>query len=239
MIELTVPLFLPLLGTNTALTFSIQHITSIGTFQIYTLKICIYLIVKDTCNYMFRHTFLFLFIFLNACSQDDKGNPKIPLDHSKKVMIDTTNNEYKLTARFNSFDTMVEVLFVDTKDSISKTQNKNYEGFIAKQDLLTPEILKKIFDFYKNSYSDYKEGWTMSGGTSDKELEKHLPTPMTPEKLKAFITPAIVHIQNKEDCKEGTIGIEFDCTWDIENGLGVNIRNWKVVQVGSAEVAYF
>lgn len=154
-------------------------------------------------------------------------------------MADTTNHEYELTARFNSFDTTVEVLFLDTKDSISETQKKNYDGFVAKQDLLLPEILKKIFDFYKSSYADYKEGWTMAGGISDKELEKHLPTPTTPQNLKSFITPAIVHIQNKQDCKEGTIGIEFDCSWDIEHGLGVTIKNWKVIEASFAEIAYF
>ena len=83
-------------------------------------------------------------------------------------MTDTTNNEYKLTARFNAFDTTVEVLFVDTKKSISETQRKNHNGFISKQDLLTPEILKKIFDFYKSSYADCKEGWGVSSDISEK-----------------------------------------------------------------------
>ena len=154
-------------------------------------------------------------------------------------MTETLNNEYKLTTRFNSFDTIVEVLFWDTKDSISETQKKNYDGFIAKQDLLTPEILKKFFDFYKSSYADYKKGWTITGNINDKELEKYLPTPTTPENLKPFITPAIVHIQSKKNCEEGTLGIEFDCTWDIENGLGVLIKNWKVTEASVAEIVYF
>jgi hypothetical protein len=188
---------------------------------------------------MLRHTFLILITFLCACNQDDQSKSINQQDNIKQAMADTTNNEYKLTGRFNSFDTTVEVLFVDTKDSISETQKKNYEGFIAKQDLLTPEILKKIFDFYKSSYTDYKEGWTMAGGISDKELEKHLPTPTTPENLKPFITPAIVHIQSRQDCEEGTVGIEFDCTWDIEHGLGVLIKNWKVTEASVAEIAYF
>jgi len=87
-------------------------------------------------------------------------------------MTDTTNNEYKLTARFNAFDTTV-------------------------------------------------------------------PAPTTPENLKPFITPAIVHIQSRQECEEGTIGIEFDCTWDIEHGLGVLIENWKVKEASVAEIAYF
>ena len=153
-------------------------------------------------------------------------------------MDDTSNNEYKLTARFNTFDTTVEILFRNTKDSISDLQKKNYNGFITRQDSLTPEILQQIFNFYKASYGDYKEGWTMAGNISEEELEKHLPKPTTPENLKSYITPAIVHIQNKQECSEGTIGIEFDCTWDIENGLGVLIKNWKVVKASVAEISH-
>ena len=93
--------------------------------------------------------------------------------------------------------------------------------------------------FYKSSYAAYKEGWKMTGGFNDKELEKYLPTPTTPENLKPFITPVIVHIQNKQNCKEGTLGIEFDCTWDIKSGLGVAIKNWKVVEANFAEISYF
>ena len=79
----------------------------------------------------------------------------------------------------------------------------------------------------------------MTGKISDVELEKHLPKPITADNLKAFITPGVLHIQNKKECKVGTIEIEFDCTWDVENGLGVMIENWKVVKAGVAEASYF
>lgn len=188
---------------------------------------------------MLRLTLLVLTGLLCSCNEDNHIKSQNHQDNSQQTMTDMTQQEYKLTARFNSFDTTVEVLFTDTKETASETQKKNYEGFISKQDLLTPDILSKIFEFYKSSYADYKEGWTMAGGISDKELEKHLPTPTTPENLKPFITPAIVHIQNRHDCEDGTIAIEFDCAWDIEHGLGVLIKNWKVVEASVAEICYF
>ena len=79
----------------------------------------------------------------------------------------------------------------------------------------------------------------MVGSITEEELEKYLPKPTTPENLKSYVNPAIVHIQNKQECIEGTIGIEFDCTWDIENGVAVLIKNWKVVKASVAEIAYF
>ncbi len=56
----------------------------------------------------------------------------------------------------------------------------------------------------------------MAGEISEEELSKNLPMPTTPEKLKLFITPVIIHIQTKEDCKDGTFGIEIECTWDVK-----------------------
>lgn len=188
---------------------------------------------------MVRLLSLSFIAFLSACNLDKKNDPTNNLQQTNLTKSDTTNHEIRLTTKFNSFDTTVEVLFTDTQDSMTVIQKKNFDNFVSKQDLLTPEIIQKIFDFYKSSYANYKSGWTMTGQISDEELEKHLPKPTTPENLKRFITPAIIHIQNKKDCKDGTIGIEFDCTWDIENGLGVLIKDWKVIEASVAEISYF
>lgn len=188
---------------------------------------------------MYRLIFLMFIISLSACDNNVEEQKPTSEENSGRLKPDTINKEIKLTTRFNSFDTTAEVLFWDTKDSISSIQRKNYEGFISKQDLLTPEILQKIFEFYKDSYKDYRAGWKAGGNMEDKDLEKFLPNPTTPKNLKSFITPATIHIQNTKYCKEGTLGIEFDCSWDIENGLGVKIENWKVVEAGVAETSYF
>lgn len=178
-------------------------------------------------------------IFLFACNLDKKTQSNQNSEKNRSTLSDTTNHELILHTQFHSFGSTVEVLFTDTKDTLSETQKKNLDQFVDKQDLLSPEILKSVFEYYKSSYADYKIGWKINGSISDKELEKYLPIPTTIENLKPFISPAIIHIQNQKDCKEGTIGIEFDCTWDIENGLGVLIENWKVVKAGVAEVSYF
>ena len=202
--------------------------------------LCKYLVLAAINFYvMVRLITVVCIFFLLACNLDKKNETTQVPESNKSIMSDTTNHELVLHTKFHFFDTTVEVLFTDTKDTLSETQKKNLDQFVLKQDLLSPEIHKSIFEYYKSSYADYKSGWTMNNNISDKDLEKHLPTPTTPENLKPFIKPAIIHIQNKKDCKDGTIGIEFDCTWDIENGLGVLIENWKVVKTSVAEVSYF
>lgn len=37
--------------------------------------------------------------------------------------------------------------------------------------------------------------------------------------------------------EERDIGITFDCTWDIENGLGIRLLNERVTEVGYQDVA--
>ena len=187
----------------------------------------------------YRYIFLASVFVIFSCTFNKGKKVENQSGNSKENASNLYGDQITSTARINSFDTTVTVLFWDTTDSIDEIQKKNLQEFVVKQDSLFPAILNTIFEEYKKGYSAYKEGWTMTGKISDVELEKHLPKPTTADNLKAFITPGVLHIQNKNDCKLGTIGIEFDCTWDVENGLGVMIENWKVVRAGVAEASYF
>jgi hypothetical protein len=153
-------------------------------------------------------------------------------------MIDTNDDEYKLSFRYNSFDTIVDVIFRDTYDSINECQNRNYKEVISKQEQLTPAILQAIFKYYEEAYPNYYEGYNLSNSMTKEEIEEYLPTPTTAENLKQFIEPLTVYIANKKECEEGTMGISFACTWDTEHDLGVVIRNWKVVQTGTGQIAF-
>ena len=100
------------------------------------------------------------------------------------------------------------------------------------------DIFNKVFDFYRASYADYKEGWTYGNNLGEEEIEKYLPAPTAPEKLKEHFSPFTIYIPDKNKCKDGFIGISFDCTWDINNGLGVLIKDWKVVEVSVSEISF-
>ncbi len=188
---------------------------------------------------MLRYQFFLVLVLFCSCNYNGKENKRNYTDIVTKNPAGTSAKELTLKVELSAFNTTVDALFWDTTDSISDIQRKNYDDFISKQEILLPDILNKVFEYYKTAYPDYKKGWTMGGNISEKELEKYLPKPTTPDALKKFITPVFVYIQNKKDCKPGTIGIDFDCTWDIENGLGVKIENWKVTEAGVSETSYF
>jgi len=146
--------------------------------------------------------------------------------------------EYKTTIEYRAFDTTADVIFIDTPFPISDCQQKNLHNFNLQQDTFTNDILNQVFDYYKASYSYYREGWTYENKLSEEEIEKYLPTPTTPEKLKEHFTPLTIYIPDKIKCKDGFIGISFDCTWDINSGLGVLIKEWKVVEASVSEISF-
>lgn len=146
--------------------------------------------------------------------------------------------EYKTKIEYKAFNTTVEVIFIDTASSISDCQQKNLENFNLQQNTFTNDILNKVFEFYKESYDNYKEGWTYGNKLNEEEIEKYLPTPTTPEKLKEHFTPLTIYIADKNKCKDGFIGISFDCTWDINSGLGVLIKDWKVVEASVSVISF-
>ena len=151
--------------------------------------------------------------------------------------------EHITTIEYEAFATSVDVIFIDTSAPISECQQKTLESFNSNQNIFTNAILNKVFEFYKASYPNYKEGWNYGNKMSEnkmseEEIEKYLPTPRTPEKLKEHITPLAIYIPDKYKCKDGLIGISFDCTWDIEHGLGILIKDWQVVEASVSEISF-
>jgi hypothetical protein len=134
----------------------------------------------------------------------------------------------------------IEVLFWNTKVKVTKKQAENLLEFQKNEKEIVEKIKLAIFEYYKSVYNDYKSGIDLANKEiTKKELEKILPTPTTPENLFKSYQIGTIHIQDDKNCKLGTIGLEFDCDWDIENGLGIKIENWKIKEVGIAESSYF
>lgn len=193
--------------------------------------------MQQASHHIYRTGFALLAAFLLGCNSEQANETAVAPQPAPAVTTapSSVSGEYHLKVNYKAFNTTVDALFIDTRDSISATQQKNYESFLQKQDQLQPQIMKSIFDFYKKAYPAYKEGWKNGEKLTDEEIEKNLPRPTTAEKLKTFITPSAIYIQSKNDCEEGSLIIEFNCPWDMENGLSVRIKNWQVTEVNTAD----
>jgi hypothetical protein len=125
-------------------------------------------------------------------------------------------------------------LFNDVKTRCANQTIENLDIKIDSQ--FMDKVHEIIFDYYKDAYHDYKMGWSIS--TEEADHEKYLPRPDKIQTIKPYLSLPTIIIPREENCEEGTFGIEFECTWDVEHGCGIKIENWNPVFAGFAEVAY-
>ncbi len=169
------------------------------------------------------------------------GNLKKNETEVEKDVLKKQNMEIKSTIKLNYLAKKdVEVIFWNSEGKITEKQKENLIEFTKHEKDLIESIKLAIFEYYKSVYNDYKSGIDLANKEITKEqLEEILPTPTTPEMLFKSYEIGNIHIKDDKNCKLGTIGLEFDCDWDIENGLGIKIENWKIKEVGVAESSYY
>ena len=188
--------------------------------------------------------FLFLIIICGistltfSCGNSKKNELKN--NELKKNMVEEQNGELKSEIKLKYLTKNdVEVIFWNS-EKITEKQAGNLAEFGKHEKELTEKIKLAIFEYYKSVYADYKSGVDLANvKLTKKQLEEILPTPITPEKLFEKYQIGSIHIQDDKNCKLGTIGLEFDCDWDLKNGLGVKIENWEIKEVGVAESSYY
>jgi hypothetical protein len=56
--------------------------------------------------------------------------------------------------------------------------------------------------------------------------------------LRITVKKKSLYIPDAANCKPGYFGIYFDCTWDINNSLGIVINDWEVSIVGNGDRAF-
>lgn len=101
-----------------------------------------------------------------------------------------------------------------------------------------PKVRAAIYDFYGQSYKDYKKGWTLGaklfGGGDISDI---LPEVVAGNELDRLVKFERIFIHSPR--RGGvSIGIECSCTWDEEHGLGVMISADGTAKAGLAELAY-
>lgn len=124
-----------------------------------------------------------------ACNDADDNKSLSRNEVIKPRVVDTSWSEYALFAQFSAFDTIIPVVFTDAEGVLTPTQKANYDGFLIRQDQMSPEILKAVFDYYKSVYANYRKTWKESSNISDAELEKHLPNTEYSRRFEGLLLP--------------------------------------------------
>lgn len=111
----------------------------------------------------------------------------------------------------------------EEEDGIQQIQRDAYTNFKNNETEIIKNVLDKVYEYYK--YICEFEPEKIDPGVLDK-----LPKTSNYMDMMNLITPTRLCIPELDDDRE--IDILFDCVWDFELGMGVQIINEVVTMVG-------
>lgn len=85
-------------------------------------------------------------------------------------------------------------------------------------------------DIAEATFSSYEEMLAQYGD------EDGFPVAANSVALKPFYQLTAIYLP--EEPEEGRFGLGFECEWEIEHGLGLQFRNWQIVETGGAAEAF-
>lgn len=97
-------------------------------------------------------------------------------------------------------------------DIITKNQKDTYKKIEEIFETIMNKSLDAITNYYKAEYGDYKKESIL-------------------EDVNLIDLIIFDSIEN-----DRVIGLTFDCKWDIENGVGIKIKNEEVIDIGSQDI---
>ncbi|MDW7617924.1 DUF2004 domain-containing protein [Peribacillus simplex] len=121
-------------------------------------------------------------------------------------------------------------LMIDGEEDgkFDEEQYMAYQALMEKWEDLQLSLLQSILDYYKQKRHEL--GYDIG-------LNENYPLVETTNQILEMITLDGIVVPYADIFEGRDIGITFNCTWDIENGLGLRLLNEKIIEVGYQDVA--
>lgn len=121
-------------------------------------------------------------------------------------------------------------LMIDGEEDgkFDEEQYMAYQALMQKWEDLQLSLLQSILDYYKQKRHEL--GYDIG-------LNENYPLVETTNQILEMITLDGIVVPYADIFEGRDIGITFNCTWDIENGLGLRLLNEKIIEVGYQDVA--
>jgi len=119
-------------------------------------------------------------------------------------------------------------LIIDNEE-ISEIHKSTIDYILKNQESFIEDIRKEVFDYYTFLWSDYLNEF-------EDEIKYPNPKNNSVQIIDSMIKPKAIHMARKID--EGYFGICFKCTFEGDHGLGIEMRNYKVKDVGAESVGF-
>ena len=131
----------------------------------------------------------------------------------------------------NFFGNEVEIALMvkgDETGQFDEEQYVAYTSLMQNWEHLQQSFLQPILDYYKQERHEL--GY-------DIEANENYPLVETTDQILEMISLDGIVVSYADVFEGRDIGLTFNCTWDIENGLGLSLLNEKVDEVGYQDVA--
>ncbi|MBC2319215.1 DUF6985 domain-containing protein [Listeria booriae] len=124
------------------------------------------------------------------------------------------------------------ILSIDGEEdaNFSPIKRETYTNFMSNMDEIMDAVELGIFEYYEDNYEEYRD---MAG---EVEADKIAPEISTIEELGNLVIPTQLIVRRVRKNGVRRIGLVCDCTWDIDNGVGVRIENEKVEEVDNQDI---
>jgi hypothetical protein len=131
-------------------------------------------------------------------------------------------------------DGTVQILFApEGRDEgpLSDRERDLVKWLIDNQDSVHDAMLERLFD----EYPTMREQCLDLFGKD--EAKRVLPKLRSPNQLKDIVGISSINVHQIEQDGRPFIGVELDCTWEIEHGVGILLHGDQPLEIGGADTA--
>ncbi len=133
--------------------------------------------------------------------------------------------------RVDIFKELMRVSFESTDElGVQDFHYKAYQDFAEQQVHYKKLALDAVMKFYHETILPL---WKANDYFGVPELA---PTVQNSDELEKLLSFPSLFLHPPRDGLS-SLGLSFECSWDVEHGVGVLLREGKIIQVGLAEVA--
>jgi Leucine-rich repeat (LRR) protein len=109
-------------------------------------------------------------------------------------------------------------------------QEAAYAQFLQHRDVICQGVLRAVFEYYQAHWGSWRSG--------DPTYDQGLPELHAAEGLNRVIRLTDLFVLDDGTAASAMLGFCFDCTWDGEHGLGVLVRDGRVIALGENQIAW-
>lgn len=144
--------------------------------------------------------------------------------------LEYKNKFWRGKTTIRMFDLEKEILLsIDAHENadFSNVQKEALINLIQDMKNIMNEAEKQVYDYYNENYEEYRE---MLGNES--EADKFAPMIDSISDLKRIVKPVELIVRRVRKNGKRRLGLLYDVSWDIDNGMGIKIEDEMVEEVG-------